>query len=71
MTCRRVKAWLSQREIPFTERNVEEDADAAEELKSLGFTQAPTTFIDGTPIRGFDQEQQEQFVKLLGLDTEA
>lgn len=67
MTCRRVRAWLSQREIPYTVRNIEEDADALEELEALGFTQAPTTFIDGTPIRGFDQEQQEQFVKLLGL----
>lgn len=69
MTCRRVKAWLSQRQIPYTERNIEEDEDAFNELESLGFTQAPTTFIDGTPIRGFDTEQQDQFVKLLGLET--
>lgn len=71
MTCRRVKAWLSQREVPFIERNVEEDPEALEELESRGFTQAPTTFIDGTPIRGFDEEQQDRFIELLGLVDEA
>ena len=33
-TCRRAKAWLQQRNIPFTERNIKEQPPTEEELRS-------------------------------------
>jgi glutaredoxin len=52
-----VKAWLSQRQVPFTEKNVREDPAALDELKKMGFNSIPVTVIDGERIVGFDQER--------------
>jgi glutaredoxin-like protein NrdH len=52
-----VKAWLSQRQIPFTEKNVREDQVALDELKQMGFNSVPVTVIDGQRIVGFDQDR--------------
>jgi glutaredoxin-like protein NrdH len=51
-----VKAWLSQKQIPFTEKNVREDQAALDELKRMGFNSVPVTVIDGQRIVGFDQD---------------
>ncbi|MBI2902775.1 MAG: glutaredoxin family protein [Candidatus Methylomirabilis oxyfera] len=52
-----MKAWLSQKQIPFTEKNVREDQAALDELKRMGFNSVPVTVINGQRIVGFDQEQ--------------
>jgi glutaredoxin len=52
-----VKAWLSQRQIPFVEKNVREDPVALDELKQMGFNSVPVTVIDGQRIVGFDQDR--------------
>jgi len=52
-----VKAWLSQRQIPFTEKNVREDQVALDDLKRMGFNSVPVTVIDGQRIVGFDQDR--------------
>ena len=52
-----MKAWLSQRQVPFTDKNVREDAAALDELKGMGFNSVPVTLIDGERIVGFDQER--------------
>lgn len=52
-----MKAWLSQRQVPFTDKNVREDPAALEELKRMGFNSVPLTVIDGERIVGFDQER--------------
>ena len=62
MTCRRVKAWLSQNEVPFVERNVEEDEDAASELKERGYMTVPTLFIGDVVLKGFDEDRLEQLL---------
>lgn len=62
MTCRRVKAWLSQNSIPFTERDVEADEVAAEELKARGYMSVPTTFIGDEVIKGFNEERFEELL---------
>jgi glutaredoxin len=50
-----VKEFLSREQRAFTVRNVEEDESAYETLMSLGFRVVPVTFIDGRPIKGFDE----------------
>jgi glutaredoxin len=51
-----VKAWLSQRQVPFTDKNVREDSVALDELKRMGFNSVPVTVINGQRIVGFDQD---------------
>ena len=50
-----MKEFLSREEHPFTARNVEEDDSAYEALLALGFRVVPVTFVDGRPIKGFDE----------------
>jgi glutaredoxin len=52
-----VKAWLSQRDLSFTEKNVREDPAALAELRQMGFNAVPVTVIDGERILGFDRER--------------
>jgi glutaredoxin len=52
-----VKAWLSQRQVPYVEKNVREDPAALEELKGMGYNSVPVTVIDGERIVGFDVER--------------
>jgi len=52
-----VKAWLSQRQMPFTDKNVREDPVALDELKRMGFNSVPVTVIGEERIVGFDQER--------------
>ena len=52
-----MKAWLSQKQIPFTEKNVREDQAALDELKRMGFNSVPVTVINGQRIVGFDQDR--------------
>ncbi len=52
-----MKAWLSQKQIPFTDKNVREDAVALDELKRMGYNSVPVTLIGDERILGFDQER--------------
>jgi glutaredoxin len=54
MFCQRTKEYLSQKQIPFQERDVTKDADAVTELQRLGYLTTPVTVIDGAVIVGFD-----------------
>ncbi|HYL15445.1 MAG TPA: glutaredoxin family protein [Terriglobales bacterium] len=54
MFCQRTKEYLSQKQIPFEERDVTKDAEAVSELQRLGYLTTPVTVIDGAVIVGFD-----------------
>jgi len=47
-----VKAWLSEKGIPFTDRNLAEDPTAEAEFKEKGFSYIPVTVVDGRPYHG-------------------
>ena len=57
MFCERTKAWLSERKIPFTERRVDQDSAAIDELVALGYQTTPVVKIGATVIVGFDPEK--------------
>ena len=57
MFCGRVKEFLSQRGIEFTERDVAEEESALAELEQLGVFTTPVTVIDGEVVIGFDRER--------------
>jgi thioredoxin reductase (NADPH) len=63
MFCNRVKEFLSQRGIPFRDKNILEDSVALDELQKLGYMTTPVTVIDGEVIIGFDQAKLESLLK--------
>ena len=54
MFCGKVKEFLSQNKIEFTDRNIAADETALEELEKLGYMTTPVTLIDGEVVVGFD-----------------
>lgn len=62
-----MKEYLSQRAIPFTERDVSADEQALDELAGLGYFATPVTRIDDEVVVGFDRAR---FDRLLGEGQE-
>jgi len=59
MFCDRTKEYLSQKQVPFQERDVTKDPAAVQELQRLGYQTTPVTIIDGAVIVGFDAARIE------------
>jgi arsenate reductase-like glutaredoxin family protein len=64
MFCNTEKAWLSQRGIAFTERNIAEDEAALSELEKLEVFSTPATLVDDQVVVGFNEKRLEE---LLGF----
>jgi glutaredoxin 3 len=64
MFCEKVKEFLSQKGVPFVERDVVKDPQAFEELAKLGYLTTPVIVVDGQVVVGFNRKRLEQ---LLGL----
>ncbi len=62
MFCGKVKEFLSQNKIAFTERNIAADETALTELEKLGYMTTPVTVIDGEAVVGFDQAKLEKLL---------
>jgi glutaredoxin 3 len=60
MFCERTKEYLSQKGIPFIDRDVTKDESALEELKRLHAMTTPVTLIGTEVIIGFDPEKIDQ-----------
>jgi glutaredoxin 3 len=54
-----VKEFLSQRGIPYVDRDVSRDEQALGELEALGFMTTPVLKIDGEVVVGFDRKRLE------------
>lgn len=57
--CRAAKAWLAERNIPFTERDIITDPVAQNELEGMGLSATPAIVIAGQVILGFDAKALE------------
>lgn len=64
--CDAEKAWLSEKGIEFTERNIVQDTSAMEELQELGACSTPVTLIDGDMVIGFDPKRLDSLLKTGG-----
>ena len=64
MFCGKVKEFLSQNKIEFTDRNITADETALAELEKLGYMTTPVTIIDDEVVVGFDLAKLRT---LLGL----
>lgn len=56
--------FLSQKGIPFIEKNIASDAEARKELIALGSRATPTIKVDDEVIIGFDRGR---LAALLGI----
>ena len=59
MFCDRVKEFLSQNGISYTDRDVSRDEGALDELQRLGVMTTPVTVIGSTVVVGFDRGKLE------------
>ena len=55
-----MKEYLSQKGIPFQERNISDDSTALEELRELKVMSVPVTCIRDAVIIGFDPDKLDQ-----------
>jgi thioredoxin reductase (NADPH) len=58
------KAWLSQQELEYVEKNIVEDPEALEELEKLDVYSTPATIIDGVLIVGFNRKKIAELLDL-------
>ena len=63
MICGKVKEFLSQKGIEYTDRDVSTDDDALNELKRWNIKTTPVTVINGDAVIGFDQKKLEDMLK--------
>jgi len=64
MFCAKVKEFLSQNNIAFTDRNIAADETALNELEKLGFMTTPVTVIDREVVIGFDAPKLRRLLKI-------
>jgi len=64
MFCGKLKEFLSQNKIDFTERNIAADETALMELEKLGYMTTPVTVIDGEVVVGFDVPKLRRLLQL-------
>ncbi len=61
--CKRAKDYLSRKGMPYIERNVAVDRDAAKEMiKKSGQMGVPVILINGEIIIGFNQTQLDKLL---------
>ena len=64
MFCGKVKEFLSQNKIEFTDRNIAVDEIALQELEKLGYLTTPVTVIDGEVVVGYDAPKLRTLLQL-------
>ena len=63
MFCGKVKEFLSQNKIEYTERNIVADEKALAELEKLGYMTTPVTLVDDQVVVGFDRAKLENLLR--------
>jgi glutaredoxin len=64
MFCAKVKEFLSQHKVDFTDRSIVADEAALNELEKLGYMTTPVTVIDGQVVVGFDAPKLRTLLQL-------
>jgi glutaredoxin len=58
-----VKEFLSQKSIPYVERDVSKDEQALDELERLGYMTTPVTTVNGEIVVGFNRKKLEELLR--------
>jgi glutaredoxin 3 len=62
MFCAKMKEFLSQNKIEYTDRNIAADETALAELEKIGYMTTPVTVVDGEVVVGFDRAKLEKLL---------
>ena len=62
MFCDKVKEFLSQEGVDFTERNVATDEAAMADLQEIGYMTTPVTVVNGEVVVGFDTDRLKELL---------
>jgi glutaredoxin len=57
--CHEVMEYLTERGVPFTQKNIQEDRAALQEMIQMRCSMTPVVLIEGVPIEGFDRARIE------------
>jgi glutaredoxin-like protein NrdH len=60
--CMQVKDYLKKAGLEFTELNIVESKEAAEELKKLGFMSVPVVICGDKTILGFNKAKLDELI---------
>lgn len=63
MQCNFTKKWLKERNILFTELNVEEDDEALSKIKEMGYQAVPVIVTETENWYGFQPDKLAKLVK--------
>lgn len=66
--CEAVKAFLKEHGFTYSEKNINKDKEARQELRDMGMASIPVTIIGEHRIQGFDRVKLEE---ALGLKQRA
>jgi glutaredoxin len=67
----RVRRWLTERGVAFVERNVGDDADAAQALLATGTFATPLLVVGDTTVLGFRPDRIAAALGRRGADAGA
>jgi len=62
MFCGKVKEFLSQKGVKYTERDVSKDPEAIDELRKMGIMTTPVVIVDSEVIVGFDENRLNELI---------
>ena len=62
--CVKVKEFLKENKVKFTEKNVADGKNGEEMVKKSGQTGTPVVDIDGKIIVGFNEDKMKELLKL-------
>lgn len=61
-----MKEFLSREDVPFVEKNVEEDDEAYHELMARGVRTVPLTVSGQDAVRGFNEPELRRLIASAG-----
>ncbi|GMR70638.1 redoxin NrdH [Aerococcus viridans] len=63
MQCNFTKKWLKERNVPYTELNVEEDEEALSKIKEMGYQAVPVIVTETENWYGFQPDKLAELVE--------
>ena len=63
-SCQRAKEFLRGHDVAFTERDIDSDAAAMQELVNRGCRMLPVILVDGQIAEGFNPQELGKLVQL-------
>ena len=63
MQCNFTKKWLKERNVPYTELNVEEDEEALSKVREMGYQAVPVIVTETENWYGFQPDKLAKLVE--------